>query len=165
MSGNWNPIPEIFCLCFIENTFSLKGSSSTTATTVTAMSADQSSPNNGQFVSKVNLKRPTTLALRNKSTPRNPKCNFLSSSKCLYHHQKKDWSERKRNIFVRLTSLRKDRSGVITSVALKATVTRNGSCDLEAGPKTATPSSDCRYHFWEFTLKIGPKLWFEAYFS
>ena len=69
-----------------------------------------------------NLKRPTTLALKCKSTPRNPKCNFLlSSSKCLYHNTKVD---KKRNIFVRLTSLGKEKN-VITSVALKTSVTRS----------------------------------------
>ena len=70
----------------------------------------------------VNLKRPTTLALKCKSTPRNPKCNFLlSSNKCLYHNTKVD---KKRNIFVRLTSLGKEKT-VITSVALKTSVTRS----------------------------------------
>ena len=68
-----------------------------------------------------NLKRPTTLALKCKSTPRNPKCNFLlSSSKCLYHNTKVD---KKRNIFVRLTSLGKEKN-VITSVALKIKVNK-----------------------------------------
>ena len=87
--------------------------------------------------SSILLKRPTSLDLKCKSTPRNPKCTFLSSNrKCLYHgNSSKRYSERKKNIFVRLTSLRKNRAGqgVITSVALKATrVTRSNSCDLEA---------------------------------
>ena len=76
------------------------------------------------------LKRPTTLALRTKSAPRNPKCSFLSSNKCLYHNttassnsgKKRDWSERKSNIFVKLTSLHKDTVRVKTSVASKATI-------------------------------------------
>lgn len=82
------------------------------------------------------------MALRSKSVPRNPKCSFLSANKCLYHGSHKGPSSgsaactngdrSKSNIFVRLTSLRKDRSGVITAVALKATVTRSDSCDLQA---------------------------------
>ena len=103
------------------------------------------------------LKRPTTLALRTKSAPRNPKCSFLSSNKCLYHNttassnsgKKGDWSERKSNIFVKLTSLRKDTAGVITSVALKATVSKRDSCDLEADKVkdevTIVNSTQCEY--------------------
>ena len=103
------------------------------------------------------LKRPTTLALRTKSAPRNPKCSFLSSNKCLYHNttassnssRKRDWSERKSNIFVKLTSLRKDTAGVITSVALKATVSKRDSCDLEADKVkdevTIVNSTQCKY--------------------
>ena len=112
------------------------------------------------------LKRPTTLALRTKSAPRNPKCSFLSSNKCLYHNttassnsgKKRDWSERKSNIFVKLTSLRKDTAGGITSVALKATVSKRDSCDLEADKVkdevTIVNSTQCKFLckfniFWE----------------
>lgn len=132
--------------------YAILGSSSTTATIVTALS--DPSPNttvtseaSATVVSSStnhykHLKRPTTLALRSKSVPRNPKCSFLSANKCLYHGHKGGGSSaagnngisdrNKSNIFVRLTSLRKDRSGVITAVALKATVTRSDSCDLQA---------------------------------
>ena len=119
------------------NLFVLAGSSSTTGTTMLATSeisltaATATSPvanTVGEAATVVlaegvaNLKRPTTLALKCKSTPRNPKCNFLlSSSKCLYHNTKVD---KKRNIFVRLTSLGKEKN-VITSVALKTSVTRS----------------------------------------
>ena len=122
---------------FLIYLFVLAGSSSTTGTTMLATSeisltaATATSPvanTVGEAATVVlaegvaNLKRPTTLALKCKSTPRNPKCNFLlSSSKCLYHNTKVD---KKRNIFVRLTSLGKEKN-VITSVALKTSVTRS----------------------------------------
>ena len=128
----------LICLLHqVFNLFVLAGSSSTTGTTMLATSeisltaATATSPvanTVGEAATVVlaegvaNLKRPTTLALKCKSTPRNPKCNFLlSSSKCLYHNTKVD---KKRNIFVRLTSLGKEKN-VITSVALKTSVTRS----------------------------------------
>ena len=88
--------------------FPISGTSPTTVCTTTSETSIQTP---SQVIS---LQRPTTLDLKSKSTPRKC-CSGLKKQP----HSSSKGQTKKSNIFVRLTSIRRENGKVITSLALK----------------------------------------------